>query len=377
MSVSFTKNHFWPRPKDQNHDTLLRTVAEIPGISIITAVAVFDDKLYVAGTQPGANAPLLFEWDEAAGTLTQITLPAPIVGVGAPTQITGMVTFNNRLWIVTGLSNIPVDNGLMYALDTGGTWTNAVALGFPGWTGGAVIAMLPRLFIYGGRFVAAAEPNNAGPNLEFHYFDGTAWALETTTLANDITSTQQVEDAAGNLFFAQGANVRQRSAAGVYSTVIVLDGPGGFIFGGLASLNQELWVAQTGNLLGTLTPAGTIAQATPAAAQKRRALRTGITAMIPISSAKEEVGRQQVMLAATTSLGSQVYNSGNWAPNLRSELVLIEDGLSIRPLVNLIGWATFIIQYRQYYYVAHGAPLTGVPVLPTSTEFTARLSVIE
>jgi hypothetical protein len=98
--------------------------------------------------------------------------------------------------------------------------------------------------------------------------------------------------------------------------------------------------------------------------------------MLAIPSSKETLGQQEVMLAATTSFGSQIY-AADWTPAMRSEIVLIEDGLSVRPLVSLLGWAFFIVQYRQYYYVAHGTPFVGVPALPTSTEFRAQLSVIE
>jgi hypothetical protein len=374
MALGFNKMNFWPRPKDQMHDTLLRTVVQLPGISFVSAMAVFDDKLYVAGQHPaGPNAPpVLYEWDEVAGTLTQITLPAAVTAVATNTQITGMVVFNNLLWIVTGASATAADNGLMFALDTGGTWTNATALGFPGWTGAAVVGMIPRLFIYGGQFVAAARPGVG--TLELHYYNATAWTLEATALGSDISSTQQIETADGSLYFTRGNRVQQRTPTGVYNTAILLDGLGGPVIGGLAQVNGEVWAAQAGPGAGLISPP-MLSQVTPAASQKIRALRTGITAMAPTSAALDVQRNEEVLIAATADPGSDVLLPGSYPAEPISELVIIEDGLSLRPLVNIKGTASFIVPYRQYLYVAHGAPY--VATLPASTLFTAQLSVIE
>lgn len=380
MALGFNKINFWPRPKDQNHDVLIRTVTQLDEINYISAVAEFNGKLYIAGQQlptASTNVPTLYEWDEAQDTLTAIAMPAAIQAVGGLTQITGMIAYANRLWIVTGGSANAADNGLFYGLDRGGNWATAAAtIAWPGWTGGVVALMYPRLSLLGTSLVAASDTVGV---TEVNLYDGTAWTNEPIlAFGAAITTPRPIATATGELYLGLGTRVVQRSAAGVYSTALILDGGAGRVSGGLATFNRgQVWAAQSFG--GAVTNPPQLAQVAPT--QKIRALRTGITAMLPLA-AGQDVTREtdDVVLAATADPGSGVLAAGGYPAYPITQIVIMEDGLSVRPLVATRGTVHFIIKHGRYVYVGHAAmdPFNAaVPALPADDAFVAQLSVLE
>jgi len=352
MGIRPSKNNFFPRPRDQAHAVLLRPILEVRGDSVITCMAVFNNRLYFAGQHPPGptNAPRLYRWDASTDTVAvPIALPAAFAAAGN-TQIVSMVVFGGQLWIVTGQSGVIADNGQLWVLNANETWAAGPApFAFPGYTGGAAANMHPVLFLFGGNLNILARGNDGV--LRRYSYTGAVWAVENTALGVQVDSLTPVVDAAGILLFGAGANVIARNLLGVYAQAI---GGTGTNTPAMAMVNNQVWFAQTGG-----TPL--IGVAWPVASQLTRIFPIGANFMhaIPsneaLSTTRGEtavVGRRDGDLDLLDTDGS-----------LR--LMVASDDDDIRQMVT----------YNQRVYVAQGS--LAMATLAATAEVTARVSILE
>ena len=367
MPIAPFKHNFFPRPRCQMHACLLRTVVELTGEAVITAMAVWNNRLYFATQNPlyavaGNRPPRIYVYDPALGTTTAVALPGAFVS-NTNTSITGMVVYNDQLWIVSGASATAADNGQIFALSTVGVWTAAAALGFPGWTGGTVANMLPTMFLFGTQIIIAGT-GGAG-TLRFHFYNGLAWVEENTAFAATVVTTRdQVVTVNGTLYFGiQGggnASIQFRTPAAVYGqqyTYPINNPPMA-----LAAMNNQLWAGQ---FIGAGGLAGTLLRALPMTVPADMLLRvtTGVTYLTPISSGTPLTATDgQVMLMA--ALGG---------------LFLLERDGSLRVLVlqdNDV-FMPFIKTVNRVHYVAQCSLPTAGPATLASPQVTSRISLLE
>ena len=354
-AISPTKSNFWPRPRDANMDTLLRPVVEVAGDSIITCMASFNGRIYFAGQHPTGptNAPRLYMWDPNTGN-TAVALPAAFAAVGN-TQITGMVVFNNQLWIVSGNSAVAGDNGQIWVLNPDNTWAAGPApFGFPGWTGGAAANMVPRIFLFGGNLAVGAFPAG-GAAFDLHTYTGAAWALEVTALvAADMDTLVPVETAAGALYFGVGQAVWQRNAAGVYAQIMQFPLANDIV--GIVEVNGQIWAAQAP---GAAVPL--MGQAFPVANQSLRVLPGGVRFMFTVPSGLSGAANSEVVIVTLATGEIMLFEEQD--RSLRTMVRSEDDG------------GSQIISFQGRYYVAQGS--VDLSALAANAIVSARISVFE
>ena len=358
--ISPFKNNFFPRPRDQNRAFLLRTLAEVRGESMITAMTVFNGVLYFATQNPllaGGNVPRLYSWNPATMTVpVAVVLPA-LAGV-TNTRITGMAAYNNRLWIVTGASTTAGDNGQFWSMDTAGVWTGANILGFAGWTGGAVANMVPVLFVFQNQLVAAGVGGDA--QLHLYFYNGAAWADEATGMGGAVRTQDQIADFNNILYFGLGRDVIWRPVAGVYALAYRFPNVAAPVCG-LATLNGQVWASQL-----VAATWGYLTRVRPGNLATDRLMRVApsILRMLPLPSGTPWLaGSGQVLLAQFVG-----------------GLALLDPDGSLRTLVRHEGDQSIdaitggqLVEYGRDYVVGLWGVLGGLG----AAQATVRLAILE
>lgn len=353
------KTNYFPRPRDQAHACLIRTVAEVRGEALITAMTVFNNQIYFAAQNPLAvnTFPRLYSWNpQLQAAPVAVALPAALVAA-TNTRINGLAVYNGRLWMVTGQSATAADNGQIYAMDTTGIWTAAAVFGFPGWPGGSARAnTITTAFVFQNQLVITGRHAAAGTWLTLFFYNGAAWVTEIPLTANDITTQNQFSDLSSTLYVGLAAGtVMSRSPAGVYNPNAYAFPVAGAVLG-VGTINGQVWAAQGPGLTAGLT------RVAPAAAAINQLARIspGVSYMLPIPSGTPVTAtRGQVMLIAM------------WG----SIMLLDPDG-SLRVLVAGEGdeYVGQIQRFGNLYYLGMSSA-----VLATlgSAQATVRLGILE
>jgi len=175
------KNNFWPRPRDEASDFLLTSVIQFTPAAMITAMAVYNNRLYYAVAYRNA-LPRLFSWD-GQNAPVEVAVPAWNNAPATTFRIQVMAVYNNQLWIATSPNGVAAPNQVIEIWFFNGTaWTDGKTLA--GWAAAPLnpcesIANAGRgagwMFVFNNIIFVGQDTAAAGVGIEVQGWNGTTW----------------------------------------------------------------------------------------------------------------------------------------------------------------------------------------------------------